>query len=100
MPRSQDDQEQMFSAATDTLAQSHGQVVTLPSANIGQSAPLGATVFPDGVNFNIFSSKASSVELLFFDREDDARPSRVIHLDLATNRTFLIMRIVSGLGLS
>jgi isoamylase len=88
MPRSQDDQEQMFSAATDTLAQSPRQVVTLPSVNIGQSAPLGATVFPDGVNFNIFSRKASSVQLLFFDREDDARPSRVIHLDPATNRTY------------
>ena len=78
----------MFSAATDTLAQSPRQVVTLPSANIGQSAPLGATVFPDGVNFSIFSRKASSVELLFFDREDDALPSRVIQMDPTTNRTY------------
>ena len=88
MSRSYDDQERMFSAATDTFAQSLRQAVTLPSANIGQSAPLGATVSPDGVNFSLFSRKASSVELLFFDREEDALPSRVIHLDPATNRTY------------
>ncbi len=88
MSRSYDDQEQMFSAATDTFAQSLRQAVTLPSANIGQSAPLGATVSPDGVNFSLFSRKASTVELLFFDREEDALPSRVIRLDPATNRTY------------
>ncbi len=49
---------------------------------------MGATVFPHGVNFSIYSRKASSVELLFFDREDDALPSRVIPLDPATNRTY------------
>jgi isoamylase len=50
----------------------------------GQSAPLGATVFPDGVNFSVFSRNASAVELLLFDREH-APPSRVISID-ATNR--------------
>jgi pullulanase/glycogen debranching enzyme len=44
----------------------------------GRSYPLGATIFPDGVNFSVFSRGASAVELLLFDREDDARPSRVI----------------------
>lgn len=58
------------------------------SANIGQSAPLGATVCPDGVNFSLFSRKASNVDLLFFDREEDARPSRVIHLDPIANHTY------------
>jgi glycogen operon protein len=71
-----------------TFVQSLRQAVTLPSADIGQSAPLGATVFPDGVNFSLFSRKASSVELLFFDREDDALPSRVIQMDPTTNRTY------------
>jgi isoamylase len=88
MPRSRDDQERMFSAGTDAFAQSLRHAVTLPSVHIGQSAPLGATVFPGGVNFSIFSRKASSVELLFFDHEDDARPSRVIHLDPTTNHTY------------
>ena len=55
---------------------------------IGQSTPLGASVRPDGVNFSLFSRKASNVDLLFFDHEDDERPSRVIHLDPVANRTY------------
>ena len=54
----------------------------------GQSSPLGATVVSGGVNFSIYSRSASSVELLFFDREDDALPARVISIDRATNRTY------------
>src|SRR5262245_50119117 len=54
----------------------------------GRSSPLGATVRPGGVNFSIFSRSASGVNLLFFDREDDIRPSRVIPIDPATNRTY------------
>ncbi len=54
----------------------------------GRSAPLGATVVDGGVNFSLFSRNASGVELLFFDREDDARPARVIVLDPATNRSY------------
>ena len=47
----------------------------LPSASaegIGRSYPLGATVVDGGVNFSLFSRTATGVELLFFDREDDA----------------------------
>ncbi len=58
------------------------------SGEIGRSFPLGATIFPDGVNFSVFSRVASAVELLLFDREDDARPARVIPIDPATNRTY------------
>src|SRR6266436_6289515 len=62
------------------------------SANVfeitGRSSPLGATVAEGGVNFSVFSRNASGVELLFFDREDDARPVRVIPLDPATNLTY------------
>jgi isoamylase len=54
----------------------------------GQSSPLGATVVSGGVNFSLFSRSASGVELVFFDREEDARPGRVITLDVATNRTY------------
>ncbi|PYU27506.1 MAG: glycogen debranching enzyme GlgX [Acidobacteria bacterium] len=53
----------------------------------GRSAPLGATIVPGGANFSIFSRSASGVELLFFDREDDPHPARVITMDGATNRT-------------
>ena len=41
---------------------------------IGRSSPLGATVVDGGVNFSLFSRTATGVELLLFDREDDAQP--------------------------
>jgi isoamylase len=55
---------------------------------IGRSAPLGATVVHGGANFSLFSRTASQVELLFFDSEEDARPSRIIPIDPASNRTY------------
>src|SRR5260370_9189841 len=58
------------------------------SGEVGRSYTLGATICPDGVNFSVFSRVASAVELLLFDREDDARPARVIPIDPATNRTY------------
>src|SRR6516225_1973027 len=54
----------------------------------GRSTPLGATVVDGGVNFSLFSRTASGVELLFFDRENDATPSRVVRIDPTTNRTY------------
>jgi isoamylase len=56
--------------------------------SLGRSAPLGATIVAGGVNFSVFSRYASAVELLFFDREDDPRPSRVIPIDPAASRTY------------
>jgi len=55
---------------------------------IGRSCPLGATVIDGGVNFSLFSRTAAAVELLFFDRGDDATPCRVVRIDPATNRTY------------
>ncbi len=54
----------------------------------GKSAPLGATVTSGGVNFSVYSRDATGIELLFFDHEDDRRPSRVMQLDPAINRTY------------
>jgi isoamylase len=54
----------------------------------GHSFPLGATVSGRGVNFSLFSRSASRVELLFFDRADDGRPSRTIDLDPRGHRTY------------
>src|SRR6202789_671962 len=54
---------------------------------VGRNSPLGATVVFDGVNFSIFSRNASGVELLLFDQADDARATRVIQINAATNRT-------------
>ena len=56
--------------------------------SIGRSAPLGATVQRGGVNFSIYSSDASKVELLLFNRAEDARPARVIPLDSTLHRTY------------
>jgi len=58
------------------------------AVHAGQSFPLGATVYPGGVNFSVFSKNCDAVELLFFDDVDAARPAHVIHLDPQKNRTF------------
>ena len=40
------------------------------------------------MNFSVFSKHATGVELLLFDRVDDAQAARVIRLDPAANRTY------------
>lgn len=65
---------------------------------LGTSYPLGATCYPEGVNFCIFSKNARQVDLLFFENEEDAIPSEVIHLDPQLNRTFYYWHVfVPGL---
>jgi len=59
-----------------------------PLGNIGRSAPLGASIRRNGVNFSVYSRSATGVELLFFDGAEDARPQRVIRLDPVGNRTY------------
>jgi glycogen operon protein len=54
----------------------------------GRSFPLGATVYPNGVNFAVFSKNCDAVDLLLFDHPDDPEPRRVINLDPKRNRTF------------
>jgi glycogen operon protein len=54
----------------------------------GESSPLGACVRAAGVNFSVFSKNATRVELLFFEREDAPRPSRVVSLDRERHRTY------------
>ncbi len=54
----------------------------------GSSAPLGATVYPSGVNFSVFSKNATLVELLLFDNENPAQPTTVIPLDPDRHRTY------------
>ncbi|HMK37943.1 MAG TPA: glycogen debranching protein GlgX [Bacteroidota bacterium] len=54
----------------------------------GSSHPLGATPAGGGANFSLFSRSATRVELLFFDRADDAVPRRSIDLDPYTHRTY------------
>jgi len=65
----------------------------------GKPYPLGATVQEGGVNFSLFSAHATSVELLLFDRYDQARPSQVIVLDPQENRTYYYWHVfVHGIG--
>jgi isoamylase len=65
----------------------------------GRSFPLGASISPEGVNFSVFSRGASGVELLLFDRVDDAGPARVIAIDPAANRTYHYWHVfVPGVG--
>ena len=54
----------------------------------GRSLPIGATLVSGGANFSVFSRSAERIELLFFDRVEDVRPSRVIPIDPFTNRTY------------
>jgi pullulanase/glycogen debranching enzyme len=65
----------------------------------GRSAPLGASVHADGVNFSVSSKNATGVELLLFDREDAARPARSIAVDPERNRTYHYWHVsVPGIG--
>jgi isoamylase len=54
----------------------------------GESAPLGATPSPGGVNFSVFSKHATAVELLLFDGVDDAKAARVARLDPSNGMRF------------
>ncbi|MBY0357557.1 MAG: glycogen debranching protein GlgX [Candidatus Obscuribacterales bacterium] len=59
----------------------------------GKSYPVGATVYPDGVNFSIFSKYATAIDLLLFDDPHAPSPSEVIQLDPFANRTFYYWHI-------
>ena len=64
----------------------------------GQSFPLGATVYPDGVNFSIYSKNATGIDLLLFNEVSGPKPSNIISLDPGTNRTYHYWHIfLSGL---
>ena len=54
----------------------------------GASAPLGASVTADGVNFSVFSKRATGIDLLLFEHVDDEKPASVIHVHPASNRTY------------
>jgi isoamylase len=54
----------------------------------GRSFPLGASLVDGGVNFCVFSRRASAVELLLFDDAGAEEPARVIRLDARAHRTY------------
>ena len=54
----------------------------------GSAHPLGTTVYPDGVNFSLFSQAATDVELLLFDGAGAIEPTQVVRFDPYRNKTF------------
>ena len=75
-------------SVNETIAVKGMPLPLMGVVSTGRSSPLGATVLPGGVNFSVYSRNASSVELVFFDCEDDTQPVRVITLDAVQNRTY------------
>jgi len=64
----------------------------------GSRFPPGAAVFPDGVNFCVFSRHATHVELLLYVAGDSPEPFQVIALAPERNRTFFFWHVfVEGL---
>jgi glycogen operon protein len=59
-----------------------------PKIRPGQCYPLGSTIYPEGVNFSVFSKNSTALELLFFDRVDDTKPMTAISLEPSRNRTY------------
>ena len=62
--------------------------VPVAASATGNSFPIGATLVLGGANFSVFSRSATGIDLLFFDRVDDPRPSRVFPINPCTNRTY------------
>ena len=70
------------------LSASHGNGFASRSSEAGRCSPLGATCIDTGVNFSVFSRYATGIDLLLFDYDDDARPSRVVSIDPVSGRTY------------
>lgn len=56
--------------------------------DMGPPSPLGATPGPAGVSFRVYAWHATRFDLLLFDRVDGARPTHVIRIGPAANRTY------------
>ena len=55
---------------------------------VGISYPIGATLVDGGVNFCVYARDATQIDLLLFDRVDDATAARTLVLDPRRNRTY------------
>jgi len=53
----------------------------------GRTYPLGATVRRGGVDFCVHAGDVECMELLLYERPDEARPARTVTLDAASHRT-------------
>ena len=77
------------------LHQTGRATMTLPrrsdhstAVRAGTSMPLGATFTVEGVNFSVFSKRATGIDLLFFDHVDDPTAARIIRLNPVDHRTY------------
>ncbi len=59
----------------------------------GVAYPLGVTVYPEGVNFSLFSEGATGIELLLFNEHDDPEPFQIIRLDPTLHKTFHLWHV-------
>jgi glycogen operon protein len=85
----------MAAAATAPVAKASNSSFT---ADCGVPHPLGATIKPDGVNFSIYSSTATGVELLLFEKADSPQPMETLALEPSRNKTFHFWHVfVKGL---
>ena len=65
----------------------------------GWRFPPGASVAHDGINFSVFSRRATRVELLLYDAADSPEPFQVIELEPDGNRSFFFWHVfVEGLA--
>lgn len=60
----------------------------LYSTTKGDPHPLGSTVYPDGVNFSVFSQNAASMELLLFAEGNSTEPFQIIKMTDEGNKSF------------
>src|SRR5438128_1877997 len=65
----------------------------------GAAHPPGTTVYPDGVNFSLFSENATEVVLLLFNASDAIEPAQVVRFNPYRNKTFHFWHVfVKGCG--
>ena len=64
------------------------KTTVLYSTTKGDPHPLGSTVYPDGVNFSVFSQNAASMELLLFAEGNSTEPFQIIKMTDEGNKSF------------
>src|SRR5215472_5794346 len=78
----------MATASTTRVYETQQSVPHVFDTEEGAPHPLGATIRDNGVNFSLFSSSATGVELLIFDEHDSPQPLQTIQLIPSKNKTF------------
>ena len=71
-----------------TRSSSTGAVAGKFETGPGSAHPAGVTIYPDGVNFSLFSEGATEVVLLLFDSPTAIEPLQTVRLDPFANKTF------------